>query len=67
VLIDCNHNFAGNPAAFPLKAPAASLNLSTRVALHAYGYRNAWELAPCVDVERTTLPLEPPARARPGR
>lgn len=62
VLIYCNNNFAGDPAAFPLKAPAASLNLATRVALHAYGYRNVWELAPYVDVARTTIPLEPRIR-----
>jgi hypothetical protein len=66
VLIYCNNNFAGDPAAFPLKVPAASLNLATRVALHSYGYRNVWELAPYVDVARTTLPLEPPVRARRG-
>ena len=63
VLIYCNNNFAGDPAAFPLKAPAASLNLSTRVALLTYGYRNVWELAPYVDVARTALPLVPPVRA----
>jgi hypothetical protein len=64
VLIYCNNNFAGDPGAFPLKAPAASLNLSTRVALLSYGYRNVWELAPHVDVSSTTIPLAPPARSR---
>lgn len=64
VLIYCNNNFAGDPGAFPLKAPAASLNLSTRVALLSYGYRNVWELAPHVDVASTTIPLAPPARSR---
>jgi hypothetical protein len=59
ILIYCNNNFGGDPDAFPIKAPAASLNLSTFVALYAYGYRNVIELAPYVDVARTSIPLVP--------
>lgn len=57
ILIYCNNNFAGNPAAFASKAPAASLNLSTYVALYNYGYRNVYELAPYTDVHKTKLNL----------
>jgi phage shock protein E len=64
VLIYCNNNFAGDPDAFPLKAAAASLNLSTFVALVAYGYRNVIELAPHVEVTRTAIPLVPAPIAR---
>ncbi|MEO8485514.1 MAG: rhodanese-like domain-containing protein [Betaproteobacteria bacterium] len=67
VLIYCNNNFAGDPLAFPLKAPAASLNLSTFVALAAYGYRNVVELGPTADIVATSIPLVPPTRRGPGR
>jgi hypothetical protein len=55
VLIYCNNNFAGAPASMPAKAVGSALNLSTFVSLHAYGYRNVYELAPLVDVTRTRL------------
>ena len=57
ILIYCNNNFAGNPVAFASKAPAASLNISTYIALYNYGYRNVYELAPYIDVKKTKLPL----------
>ena len=57
VLIYCNNNFVGNQAAFASKAPSASLNLSTYVALYNYGYRNVYELAPSIDVHQTKLNL----------
>jgi hypothetical protein len=57
ILIYCNNNFLGAPEAMPTKAPSASLNLSTFAALHGYGYRNVYELAPLVDVAETRLPL----------
>ncbi len=57
VLIYCNNNFRGNQVAMASKAPSASLNLSTYVALYNYGYRNVYELAPYVDVHTTKLPL----------
>ncbi len=55
ILIYCNNNFLGNASAFATKLPAASLNLSTYVALYTYGYRNIYELAPLVDIESSKL------------
>lgn len=57
VLIYCNNNFRGNQVAMASKAPSASLNLSTYIALYNYGYHNVYELAPYVDVHTTKLPL----------
>jgi phage shock protein E len=57
VLIYCNNNFTGSPLAFPSKQISVALNLSTFVALHAYGYVNVYELGPLLDVETTVLPL----------
>ena len=37
--------------------PSASLNLSTYIALYNYGYRNVYELAPLIDISKTTLEL----------
>ena len=62
VLIYCNNNFANDAEAFPLKASAASLNLSTWVALRSYGYRNVYELGPYLDAATTALPLVPAPR-----
>ena len=63
ILIYCNNNFRDAEGPFPSKLPSASLNLSTWVALHDYGYRNVWELAPLIDLEATALVFEssPPA------
>ena len=58
ILIYCNNNFAGALSAFPTKLPAASLNLSTYVALYSYGYRNVYELAPLVDIKASKLQFE---------
>ena len=55
VLIYCNNNFTGAPESLPVKAVSAALNLSTFVSLHAYGYRNVYELGPVIDVERAKL------------
>jgi hypothetical protein len=57
VLIYCNNNFTGAEEPFPTKLPAASLNLSTYVALYTYGYRNVYELASRLDVTTSKLPL----------
>ncbi|HEY0156781.1 MAG TPA: rhodanese-like domain-containing protein [Thermoanaerobaculia bacterium] len=57
VLIYCNNNFMNDEQAFAEKSFRASLNLSTWVALHTYGYRNVYELGPRVDVNTTKLPL----------
>ena len=39
----------------PVKAVSSALNVSTFVSLHAYGYRNVYELAPAVDVKVSRL------------
>jgi hypothetical protein len=66
ILIYCNNNFTdpSKPAgqgvaarAFLSKAPTASLNISTYVALYNYGYKNVYELAPLVDPKTTKLTL----------
>jgi phage shock protein E len=58
VLIYCNNNFTGAPESMPVKALASALNVSTLVSLHAYGYRNVYELAPAVDVRNSLLAFE---------
>jgi len=55
VLIYCNNNFGGDERAFASKAPRASLNISTYIALATYGYTNVWELGPKLDVQATRL------------
>jgi len=64
ILIYCNNNFtdptkpAGNgiaAVAFRSKAPTASLNISTYIALYNYGYKNVYELAPLVDPAKSKL------------
>lgn len=57
VLIYCNNNFRNAEAAFPAKMAAASLNLSTYIALYTYGYRNVYELGPLLDAHTTKLEL----------
>jgi Rhodanese-like domain len=59
ILIYCNNNFVGEEKAFPTKAPVASLNLSTYIALYSYGYRNVYELGPLLDVKTSKLELVP--------
>ena len=58
ILIYCNNNFSGAEDPFPSKLPAASLNLSTYVALYTYGYRNVYELGPQVELGRSKLPFD---------
>ncbi len=58
VLIYCNNNFRGAPVSLESKAPSASLNISTYIALATYGYTNVYELAPLLDVKTTKLPFE---------
>jgi phage shock protein E len=57
ILIYCNNNFSGAEVPFPSKLPTASLNLSTYIALYNYGYRNVYELAPLVEIQKTKLQL----------
>jgi hypothetical protein len=75
ILIYCNNNFT-NPAAppgngiaaraFASKAPTASLNISTYIALYNYGYKNVYELAPLVDPKTTKLTLVSTPKAQPA-
>jgi rhodanese-related sulfurtransferase len=58
VLIYCNNNFLGSPAAFAGKAAAASLNISTYVTLTTYGYTNIYELGPLIGIKTTKLVFE---------
>ena len=55
ILIYCNNNFKGAPEVFASKAPRASLNISTYIALYSYGYRNVYELGPQVDIKDSKL------------
>jgi hypothetical protein len=58
ILIYCNNNFHGALRVFASKAPSASLNLSTFIALYNYGYRNIYELGPLVDITESRLEFE---------
>ena len=58
VLIYCNNNFFGAPESMPTKVVSSALNVSTFVSLHAYGYRNVYELGPAVDVRASRLLFE---------
>jgi Rhodanese-like domain len=55
ILIYCNNNFIGAPESLETKAPSSALNVSTFVSLHAYGYRNVYELGPEIDFPRSRL------------
>lgn len=57
ILIYCNNNFANQENAFPRKLAVTSLNLSTFIALYAYGYRNVYELRPLLDANNPGLEL----------
>ena len=65
ILIYCNNNFQGEEKAFPTKMPAASLNLSTYIALYTYGYMNVYELGPLIDAKATKLELVPSGQQPP--
>src|SRR4029453_11272583 len=58
ILIYCNNNFLGSDQAFPSKAPAASLNISTYVNLATYGYHKVYELGTLINVKSSKLPFE---------
>ena len=57
ILIYCNNNFENAPIAFERKFAPASLNISTFITLHTYGYENVYELGPLLDVKTTAIPL----------
>jgi hypothetical protein len=63
ILIYCNNNFLGADGPFPTKLPAASLNLSTYIALYSYGYRNVYELGPLLDIKMSKLEFESSPRS----
>ncbi|HEX2750635.1 MAG TPA: rhodanese-like domain-containing protein [Verrucomicrobiales bacterium] len=58
VLIYCNNNFTGSPAAFASKSAPAALNISTFVSLTTYEYTNIYELGPLKDVKNTKIVFE---------
>jgi hypothetical protein len=58
ILIYCNNNFGNAPGPFFPKIAAASLNLSTYIALYSYGYRNVYELGPYIDIRASRLAFE---------
>jgi hypothetical protein len=58
ILIYCNNNFRNAEGPFPSKLPSASLNLATYIALYNYGYRNVFELAPLLDIEKSKLEFQ---------
>jgi hypothetical protein len=58
ILIYCNNNFTGAPESLPLKIAPSALNVSTFVSLHAYGYRNVYELGPVIDVAQSKIAFE---------
>jgi len=55
ILIYCNNNVKNAEVAYAPKAPRASLNLSTYIALYSYGYRNVYELGPVVDPKTSKI------------
>ena len=55
ILIYCNNNFLNAEGPFPSKMPSASLNLSTYIALHDYGYLNVYELSDTLDLKTSKL------------
>jgi len=55
ILIYCNNNFNNEPVNFPSKCLTVSLNIQTFINLHAYGYKNVYELAPLLDVKTTKI------------
>jgi len=58
ILIYCNNNFKNAAVPFPSKAPVASLNISTYIALYNYGYRNIYELGPVLDPVKSRIVFE---------
>jgi hypothetical protein len=67
ILIYCNNNFGDAPGPFFAKAPAASLNLSTYIALYTYGYRNVYELGPYINIGASKLVFESSLARKPPR
>lgn len=58
ILIYCNNNFKNEPVNFASKSVVVALNIQTFINLHAYGYKNVYELGPLLDVKTTHIPFE---------
>ncbi|MEO5917649.1 MAG: rhodanese-like domain-containing protein [Luteolibacter sp.] len=58
ILIYCNNNFDKDPVGFARKTAEVALNIQTFINLHAYGYKNVYELGPLLDVKTTKIPFE---------
>ena len=58
ILIYCNNNFRNEPVNFASKSVTVALNIQTFINLHAYGYKNVYELGPLLDVKTTKIPFE---------
>ncbi len=58
ILIYCNNNFRNSPVLFASKLAEVALNIQTFVNLHAYGYKNVYELGPFLDVKTTRISFE---------
>jgi hypothetical protein len=58
ILIYCNNNFKNEPVNFASKCVVVALNIQTFINLHAYGYKNVYELGPLLDVKTTRIPFE---------
>lgn len=58
ILIYCNNNFKNEPINFASKSFEVALNIQTFINLHAYGYKNVFELGPLLDVKTTLIPFE---------
>jgi phage shock protein E len=58
ILIYCNNNFDKDPVGFARKTAEVALNIQTFINLHAYGYKNVYELGPLLDVKSTRIPFE---------
>ena len=67
ILIYCNNNFTNAKIPFPTKAPIASLNISTYIALYNYGYRNVYELGPQIDPKNSCLTFVTTPKSTPTR
>lgn len=58
ILIYCNNNFKNEPVNFASKSSVVALNIQSFINLHAYGYKNVYELGPLLDVKTTRIPFE---------
>ncbi|RYD39142.1 MAG: rhodanese-like domain-containing protein [Verrucomicrobiaceae bacterium] len=58
ILIYCNNNFENEPEFFAGKFATVALNIQTFINLHAYGYKNVYELGPLLDVNTTRIPFK---------